>query len=320
MRSWQSALKLWESRIAEAEVNPPTHFSRNGWVVHALQAAWSSIVHTGDRADNDPRHLQRALELAVRSGGDTDTVAAIAGGLIGATYGVSAVPLDWKRAIHGWPGWRSEELIENAIEQAGLVEYSEEDSEVTDNLWPQVDRMNYSAWDRITTCVQDPHDSGLYLGGVRALDDLPREVDAVVSLCRIGRKQVPARVSREDRVAVWLPDAGDPAGSAHMDYVLTQAADMVATLRAEGHTVLLHCVQAYSRTPTVAALYAARHLGVDPDQSMAQVVSALSGAHPTPTPHSGLRTGGSRVGPRGRAMRAWLVRRVRWGDAGPRQR
>lgn len=271
-------IELWESRIAEAEANPPVHFSHNGWVVHALQAAWSSIVHSGDRADNDPRHLQRALELAVRSGGDTDTVAAIAGGLIGASYGVSAVPLDWKRRIHGWPGWRSEELIENAIEQARLVEYSEEG----DSSWPLVDRMNYAGWDRTDTCVQSPHDSGLYLGGVLALDDLPRDVDAVVSLCRVGRKQIPDQVSREDRVAVWLPDAGDPAGSAHLDYVLTQAADMVATLRAEGHTVLLHCVQAYSRTPTVAALYAARHRGVDPTKAMDQVVSALSGAHPNP--------------------------------------
>ena len=33
---------------------------------------------------------------------------------------------------------------------------------------------------------------------------------------------------------------------------------LIEQLRAEGRTVLVHCVAAYSRTPTVAALYGAR--------------------------------------------------------------
>ena len=49
-------------------------------------------------------HLRLALDAAVRGGGDTDTVAAIAGGLLGAAYGASAVPADWRRVLHGWPG------------------------------------------------------------------------------------------------------------------------------------------------------------------------------------------------------------------------
>jgi len=71
--------RLWQERIAEAEAKRPEEFSNNGWVVQAFQAAWSSIVHSGTRSDNDPHHVRRALELAVRSGNDTDTVAAIAG-------------------------------------------------------------------------------------------------------------------------------------------------------------------------------------------------------------------------------------------------
>ena len=49
------------------------------------------------------QHLQLALEAAVRGGNDTDTVAAIAGGLLGARWGASAVPAQWRRAVHGWP-------------------------------------------------------------------------------------------------------------------------------------------------------------------------------------------------------------------------
>jgi ADP-ribosyl-[dinitrogen reductase] hydrolase len=63
-----------------------------------LQGAWSAITTTLIPQD-DPAsgvfrvdHLRLALDAAVRGGGDTDTVAAIAGGLLGAAYGASAVP------------------------------------------------------------------------------------------------------------------------------------------------------------------------------------------------------------------------------------
>jgi uncharacterized membrane protein len=42
----------------------------------------------------------------------------------------------------------------------------------------------------------------------------------------------------------------------NLDLVLTAAVATIAALRAEGRTVLLHCVQALSRTPIVAALMA----------------------------------------------------------------
>ena len=64
--------------------------------------------------------------------------------------------------------------------------------------------------------------------------------------------------------------------------MLTQAAAVVSELRAEGKTVLLHCVAAHSRTPTIAALYAARHLGVEPDEALDEVVRTLKHAHPKP--------------------------------------
>jgi ADP-ribosyl-[dinitrogen reductase] hydrolase len=47
----------------------------------------------------------------VRGGNDTDTVAAIAGGLLGAVYGASAVPADWRRLLHGWPGLATRYLV-----------------------------------------------------------------------------------------------------------------------------------------------------------------------------------------------------------------
>jgi ADP-ribosyl-[dinitrogen reductase] hydrolase len=41
------------------------------------------------------------IEIAVRVGGDTDTYAAIAGGLLGARYGYEGIPKEWRKAILG---------------------------------------------------------------------------------------------------------------------------------------------------------------------------------------------------------------------------
>lgn len=275
----ENSRKLWLSRIEEAEARTPEHFTKNGWVVQAFQGAWSSIVHSGDRADNDPHHVRRALEIAVRGGGDTDTVAAIAGGLIGGAYGVSAIPLEWKRRIHGWPGWRADELVEHAVKATRVWKEYEGNF---DNTWPSTDYCDYSDWRRIDTCVAHPHDQGVYLGGIAALDRLPSDVDAVISLCRIGRRQVPDTIDRQDHVAVWLVDSSSPTDNQYVDFTLTEAADMVARMRREGKTVLLHCVQAHSRTPTVGALYAARHLGVPIDDALREVSAVLPMANPSP--------------------------------------
>lgn len=47
--------------------------------------------------------FQRTVESAIRLGGDTDTVAAIAGGLAGASLGSEGIPEDWVDGIKDWP-------------------------------------------------------------------------------------------------------------------------------------------------------------------------------------------------------------------------
>ncbi len=101
----------WAGRVDEARMRPPEHFSPNGYVVAALQAALSAIWHTPVPADVPCQHLQDALQAAVKVGDDTDTVAAIAGSLLGARWGATAVPTDWAVALHGWPGYRAADLV-----------------------------------------------------------------------------------------------------------------------------------------------------------------------------------------------------------------
>ena len=90
----------WSTLLDAARENDPATFTPNGYTVTALQAAASSILHAvGDRGD----HVRNALYTAVRIGDDTDTVAAIAGSLLGARWGVSAFAEQWREAVHGWP-------------------------------------------------------------------------------------------------------------------------------------------------------------------------------------------------------------------------
>lgn len=260
---------LWSQRLDEAEASRPADFPKNGWVVAALQAAWSAIVMT--TADGQgPEHLRRGIDAAVRCGNDTDTVAAIAGGLLGAAYGASAVPAQWRTLLHGWPGMRVRGLVSlaTAIEQKK----------------PPAD-PDYS-WSRAEVLVAHPHDPGVLLGSVGALRKLPAEVSAVVSLCRIPESDVPEGMPH---VEVRLIDKTDLDENPHLDFVLLDTAHTIEELRAQGHTVLVHCVESYSRTPTVAALYGAQRSGVGAEQALADVLEKLPDANPNPVFREALR-------------------------------
>ncbi|WP_028647954.1 ADP-ribosylglycohydrolase family protein [Nocardiopsis sp. CNT312] len=98
----------WSAWLDEAEDWPPHAFGDNGFVVRALQAAWSAVVR-------EPHGFAPSLHTAVRAGHDTDTVAAIAGALLGARWGVGAIPEAYVSAVHGWPGYRAEGLAELAL-------------------------------------------------------------------------------------------------------------------------------------------------------------------------------------------------------------
>jgi protein-tyrosine phosphatase len=67
----------------------------------------------------------------------------------------------------------------------------------------------------------------------------------------------------------------------------------VEQLRREGRTVLIHCVQAQSRTPTIAALYGARLRRIANDEALADVCAVLPDADPIPGVSRGVATASS---------------------------
>ncbi len=107
----EPARPRWE-RIVDEALHParyPRDFRvdadgrSNGWGILAFQSALSAVAGARDLPD--------ALERAVRGGGDTDTVAVIAGMLAGARWGAAQVPEHWRRDLHGWPGLSAGDMV-----------------------------------------------------------------------------------------------------------------------------------------------------------------------------------------------------------------
>ena len=87
-------------------------------------------------------------------------------------------------------------------------------------------------------------------------------------------------MAAENHATFWVVDSPVEGDNAHAGFVLRDAAAAIERFRAEGKTVLLHCVRAESRTPTVAALYGASVAGVSPVEAMEDVRRVLPGARP----------------------------------------
>jgi len=164
--------RVWAARLEESEAGQPADFNHNGWVVQALQGAWSAITTTAATAGADsssssrgPAHFRRALEAAVRGGRDADTVAAIAGSLAGGLYGASAVPAEWRRKLHGWPGLRARDLVALGVMTArgGCSDPAG---------WPAAARVDYSEYKEGDALARHPHDDRVWLGGIDAMGNL----------------------------------------------------------------------------------------------------------------------------------------------------
>lgn len=279
-RTMPSESIFWKEQLDSATGRDPREFtSGNGYSVQTIKCAWAAITHTPIPQPHPAQHLRDALQEAVRAGNDADTVACVAGSLLGAMWGLSAIPTRWRSQIHGWPNMRDRDLQTLAHNIVNKPENNQ-----INNQWPNINNMDYTGWSGIDTIAIHPHDSDVIISGFNAASgtvETPKEIDAVVSLCRMGTDDIRHHKLRPgNHVEVRIIDI--PGDNAHTELTLADAADTVAYFRSQGKTVLLHCVAAQSRTPTVAALYAIRHKNIDPQAAFNQVNQTLSSAHPNP--------------------------------------
>lgn len=230
----EDAKKLWEGRIDEALDSSPRDFPNNGWTVHAFQAAIAVI--------NTTQTAPEALLMAVKAGGDTDTLSCIVGALAGAFYGVSSLPQKWKSEVHGWPGIRYRDLMEIAV----LTVNKGQPDPITG--WPVCDRMPTPSEPVV---YPHPMDMSLWLGNSRAVDDINVfENMELIALCRIGRNQVPREVPVHE---IWLVDR--PGENINLDFILEDTAHFIYERRAAGKMIFLFCYAAENRTPMISDAY-----------------------------------------------------------------
>jgi ADP-ribosylglycohydrolase len=74
-----------------AEFSPADYCTHQGWVLIAFQNALFQLLHA-------PSFEEGVVDTIMR-GGDTDTNAAICGALLGAVYGLDAIPLQWVTSV-----------------------------------------------------------------------------------------------------------------------------------------------------------------------------------------------------------------------------
>jgi ADP-ribosylglycohydrolase len=84
---------LFEAAAKAAQEAPPDYSRKMGWALIAFQNALWQLLHAPN--------LEEALVDTVGRGGDTDTNAAICGALLGAVYGLEAIPWQWRQAVLG---------------------------------------------------------------------------------------------------------------------------------------------------------------------------------------------------------------------------
>jgi ADP-ribosylglycohydrolase/fructose-1,6-bisphosphatase/inositol monophosphatase family enzyme len=87
----EAAPPVTKALESAARAAPVCDRENQGWALIALQNAFHELLHA--------RNLEEGVVATVRRGGDSDTNAAIAGALLGAVHGRSAVPLQWRSMV-----------------------------------------------------------------------------------------------------------------------------------------------------------------------------------------------------------------------------
>jgi ADP-ribosyl-[dinitrogen reductase] hydrolase len=275
---------LWRDRLDEAFGRDPAQLHmNNGWVVRAFEAATAAITSTVDPSRPVPcDHLAAGLRAAARSGGDTDTVAAIAGSLLGARWGATAIPLVWRRSLHG--RFRYDQPAIPGRELDAMARLAVNGGQPDSLRWPGVDRLVPSY---VSNYRSDPlvvELDGAWFGDAAGV---PQAVDdgatVVISLCRMGTDDVPASVEQH---TIGLIDTG-PEDNPNLVFVLRDTATTINDLVLAGERVFVHCVAADNRAPSMATAYLVSR-GVPLDAALQRVGESLGGGPRQPFLRDGL--------------------------------
>ena len=194
------------------------------------------------------RDFASALRLVIDCGGDTDTIGAVAGGLLGAVLGIQSIPSRWTTPLNGQvPGHTGPRP-----DLAGLMALAQ-----------RLDGEQVLSEDPVVFKGIDPVEiePGLWLSDFHGASRSPDDA-LVVSLCRTQ-----GRLDHLDRRQVYLTDNSD---NLDVDTVIDDVLQTIAAAHAEHRAVLVHCYGGQSRTGLILRAYLMRRDGLTADQATAR--------------------------------------------------
>ena len=220
----------------------------NGSVWTCLaEAVWAVRNHS---------NFSDVVTAAIDLGGDTDTVACVAGAIAGATYGIQGIPSRWTTYINGSINTPSRRKTYDFLGLQNIARslIGSNPAVLTMRETPKEPQQVDETFAVFATD----------LGGALLSDPS----FATVSLCLTGGELANHPIRREFYIR-------DNEGDANLDLLtlVSDAVDSIDALLAEGHRVLVHCHGGRSRTGLILKAWAMRQYDFD-DQEADQWVTA----------------------------------------------
>jgi ADP-ribosyl-[dinitrogen reductase] hydrolase len=206
----------------------------NGAAITCLaQAVWAL------RVSND---FESAMRATIDLGGDTDTVACVAGALAGAVHSIQGIPSRWLTVVHGsfaTPTGRSTYRYADLLDTARLLLGRDRAGRSRLETPAHPERVD----DEVPVFASD-------LGGAIECDgDF-----ATVSLCLVDGRLDHHTVRRE----LYMRDEQGHDENINLLAAVEDAVNTIDALVADGHRVLVHCHGGRSRTGLVLKAWAMR--------------------------------------------------------------
>lgn len=204
-----------------------------GTAVWAMRRGWS---------------FEEAMRHVIDVGGDTDTIACVAGGLLGAVQSIQAIPSRWTTPLIGAvPGNPTV-----ATDLAGLQD-----------LALRLDGVDVSGDRLVMPDGIKPVEvlDGLWLSDFQGAVDAPSDA-VVISLCRTF-----GQITSDDRRQVYMTDNDE---NVDIDAALADVVHTIEAVRSDSRSVLVHCWGGMSRTGLVLRAWLSRTRGITASDATAE--------------------------------------------------
>jgi len=241
----------------------------SGYVVHCLEAALWCLLATGG--------FEECVLAAVNLGEDTDTTAAVAGGVAGLAYGRSALPAEWISVLA-----RSDEIEALGLSLAALADPARP---IDRSYWLLPGKLLAGPYPYAPEAVEGEAIIGTLLdAGVSAFLDLTEEGEVLRRLPVLPYRESLERIAGERGAEVETARAPIRDMSAATEEQLELALRDIDSFLAAGRTVYLHCLGGIGRTGTVAGSWLVERGLVAPGEALDLIARYRDwpGASPSP--------------------------------------